>query len=236
MIEDGIDHFLVAVDDLQQPLGCASFDEEFGKANGHAGIAFGRLEDEGVARRDRHAEHPHRDHRRKIERSDARADTQRLAHRINVDAGACALRVFALERLRNAARIFDDFKPALHIAMRIVHDLAMFAGKQLGKLLLVFFNQSLEFEHDTGALLRIGRGPFGLDLLGSRNRLIKQGSIAQRNFGLNLARRRVPDLVLAGGSRAVAGNEMVNLTHRKNPLFRWQRPIRGRGPKSTGIG
>ena len=214
MVEDGIDHFLVAMDDLQQPFGRARFDEQFGQPHRHAGIAFGRLEDEGIADRDRHAEHPHRDHRGEVERRDTRADAQRLAHRVDINARASTLRVLALERLRDAAGIFDHFEPALHVAMRIVDDLAMFAGEQFGQFLLVGFDQPLEFEHHPRAALRIGRGPFGLDLPGGRDRAVEQRGIAQRDFGLDFAGRRVPDLVLArSGAACSADDEMVYLTH-----------------------
>ena len=86
--------------------------------------------------------------------------------------------------------------------------------KQLGQLLLVRFDEALEFEHHAGAALRIGRRPFGLDLLGFVHGLLQQGCIAQCHFGLDFARGRVPDLVLAGsGTSGTTGDEMVNLTH-----------------------
>src|SRR3546814_5893067 len=46
MIEDRIDHFLVAVDDLKHALGRAGLDHQFGEAHRHARIAFGGLEEE----------------------------------------------------------------------------------------------------------------------------------------------------------------------------------------------
>ena len=98
--------------------------------------------------------------------------------------------------------------------MRIVDDLAVFAGEQFGQFLLVGFDQPLEFEHHPRAALRIGRGPFGLDLLGGRDRAVEQRGIAQRDFGLDFAGRRVPDLVLArSGAACSADDEMVYLTH-----------------------
>ena len=215
MVEDRIDHLLVAMDDLQQALGRARFEEEFGEPHRNARIAFGRCQDEGIARRDRHAEHPHRDHRGEVERGDACTDAERLAHRIDVYAGARTLRVFALQRLRDPAGEFDHLEPALHVAMRILHDLAVFAGEQLGQLLLVRFDEALELEHHARAALRIGHRPFGLDLFRGIDGLLQQRGIAQRDFGLDLARRGVPDLVLASGGGAVPGDEMVDLAHER---------------------
>src|SRR3546814_1923070 len=92
VVEDRVDHFLVAVDDLQNAFGKAGLEHQLAEAHRHAGIALAGFQDEGVAGRDRRAEHPHRDHRGEVERRDASTDADRLAHRIDVDAGARALR------------------------------------------------------------------------------------------------------------------------------------------------
>ena len=205
MIEDGVDHFLVAMDDLQQPLGRAGLEEQFGQPHRHGRIALGRLEDEGVARRDRHAEHPHRDHRGEVERGDPCADADRLAHRIDVDPRTGALRVFALHHLGDAAGVFDHLEPALDVALGIVDHLAVFGGEQLGELLHVLLDQLLVGEHHPRAALRIGRGPAGLDLFGCRYRAVEQRGVAQRDLGLDLAGRRVPDLVGASGAAGTGG-------------------------------
>ena len=49
MVEDRVDHLLVAVDDVEDAVGQARFLHQFGKAHRHRGIALGRLQDEGVA-------------------------------------------------------------------------------------------------------------------------------------------------------------------------------------------
>src|SRR3546814_19189679 len=64
----------------------------------------------------------------------ARSDAQRLAHRIDVDAGACALGIFALQQMGDAAGEFDDFQAALDVALRVGQHLAMFGGEQQGPL------------------------------------------------------------------------------------------------------
>ncbi len=90
MVEDRVDHFLVAMDDVEDSVGKAGFLHQLGELDRDGRVAFRGLEDEGVADRDRHSEHPHRDHRREVERRDAGADAERLAHREDVDAGAGA--------------------------------------------------------------------------------------------------------------------------------------------------
>ena len=205
------------MDHLQQAFWRSSLKEQFCQANWNAGIALGWLEDKGIARCNRHAEHPHRDHRWEVKRRDARTNAQRLAHGIDINAGTCALGVFALEHLRDAASIFDHFQPALHIALGIVDDLAVFGTEQLGQILHIVFDQLLEIEHHPRAFLRIGGGPFRLHSLGIGNRGFQQCGVAQRNFGLNFTGRGVPYLVFAsaraGGS---ACYKVIDLTHGEN--------------------
>src|SRR3546814_5830773 len=68
VVENGVDHFLVAMNDLKNAIGTARFLEQFGEAHGNGGVTLGRLQDEGVADCNGDAEHPHRNPRR--ERSD----------------------------------------------------------------------------------------------------------------------------------------------------------------------
>ena len=76
-------------------------------------------------------EHPHRDHGREIERGDAGHDAQGLAHRIDVDAGAGAFGVFALQQMRDAAGELDHFQAALDVAFGVGDHLAMLGGEQV---------------------------------------------------------------------------------------------------------
>src|SRR3546814_5529328 len=122
VVEDRVDHFLGAVDALENAFGKAGLEHQLAEAHRHAGIALAGFQDEGVAGRDRRAEHPHRDHRGEVERRDASTDADRLAHRIDVDAGARALRIFALQHMRDAAAEFDDVEPALDVAARVGDD------------------------------------------------------------------------------------------------------------------
>ena len=53
----------------------------------------------------------------KLNGRDAGHDAQRLAHGIDVDAGAGALGVFALQRVRDAAGELDHLQAALDVAL-----------------------------------------------------------------------------------------------------------------------
>ena len=187
MIEDGVDHLLVALHHLQNAFRRARFQKQFGQTARHAGVALAGLQDEGVACRDGGAEHPHRDHRGEVERRDARADAERLAHRIDIDTGAGALGIFALEHMRNAAAEFDHVEPALHITARIRDYLAMLGTEHFGEVFHVRFDQFLELEEDARTALRIGRGPFGLRGMRRGHGLVEQRGIAQRHLRLHAA-------------------------------------------------
>ncbi len=166
VVEDRVDHLLVAVDHAQDTVRKARFLHQLGETDGHARIAFRRLDYEGVAAGDCRAEHPHRDHRGEVERGDPRADSERLAHRKNVNSGPCADGIFAFERLRDPAAIFDDLEPALNVAAGIGDDLAVLGAQELGQFLHVRFDQLAILEHDPRAALRIGGGPGRLGGLG----------------------------------------------------------------------
>ena len=115
MGQDGVDRRLVAVDDVEHAGRRSGLHHQLGQTDRHGRIPLGGLEDEGVADSNGDTEHPHRDHGREVERGDARNHAQRLAHRIDVDAGACAPSVFALQRMRDAAGEFDHFQTALDV-------------------------------------------------------------------------------------------------------------------------
>ena len=170
IVEDRVDRFLVAVDDVENAGRAARLDEEFGQAHRHAGVALGRLEDEGVAAGDRRRELPQRDHRGEVERRDAGDDAERLAHRIDVDAGAGAVGVFALHQMRRAESEFDHFDAALDVALGVDERLAVLARENVGELVGVLGDEVVEFHQHAGAALRIGRAPGGLRRLGVENR------------------------------------------------------------------
>ena len=165
------------------------------------------------------AEHPHRDHRGEVERGDARADADRLAHRIDVDARARALGIFALEHVRDAAAEFDDFEPALDVALGVGDDLAMLARQQVRELVDIGFDQRLEVEHHARAALRVGRGPGGLRGLGRGNDAVEQRGLAERDLRLHAAAVGIEHVALAGAAAGSADDVMINLSHGRVSRF-----------------
>ena len=98
---------------LNTPSGSPASLQQLGDAHRTARILLGRLQHERVAAGDRDREHPHRHHRREVERRDAGADADRLALRPAVDAGADVLAELALQQLRDAAGELDDLDAAV---------------------------------------------------------------------------------------------------------------------------
>ena len=137
IVEDGVDRFLVAVDDIEHARRQAGLDHQFGERIGTTGSRSDGLRMKALPQAMRRREFPHRDHRREIERRDAGDDAERLAHRIDVDAGAGAFGVFALQQMRNAAGEFDHFEPALDVALGVGKVLPCSRRQQLGEAVIV---------------------------------------------------------------------------------------------------
>jgi hypothetical protein len=114
------------------------------------------------------------------------ADAERLAHRVNVDPGARTDRIFALQRLRDAATIFDHLEPALDVALGVGDDLAVLARQQVGELVHVALDQFLILEHHPGPALRVGRGPAGCAALRGVDAFCEVGRGAEADVGLDL--------------------------------------------------
>ena len=83
-----------------RPACCHSSGEEQRRRR----VLLARLEHEGVAAGDRVRAHPQRHHGREVERRDAGDDAERLADRVDVDAGRGLLGEAALEQLRRRRR------------------------------------------------------------------------------------------------------------------------------------
>src|SRR6202007_596724 len=80
-----------------------------------------------------------------------RDHTERLADRIDVDAGRRLLRVLRLEQRRKAAAKLDDFEPARDLAERIREDLAVLGGKDARDFLAALVHELADAEEDLGA-------------------------------------------------------------------------------------
>ncbi len=219
IVEDGVDRFLVAVDDVEDARRQPRLQHQFGKPHRHAGIALRWFQHERVAAGNRRRELPHRDHRRKIERRDAGNDAERLTHRIDVDAWPGAFGIFTFHHLRNAERELHDLDAAQNIALRVGNGLAVFAGKQFGQGVIVARHQFQEFHEDANAALRVGGGPFRLRRLGIFDRRTKFGLGGQRHLGLDGAGHRLEDVrePARGALDLTATDEMSDCAHENPP-------------------
>ncbi len=157
MFQNGVYCHLVTVNDVQHTGRRSGLHHQFSQTHRQGRITLGRLQDEGIAHGDRHTEHPHRNHAREVERRNARHHAQRLAHGIDVDPRAGTIGVFALGGMRDATGELDHLQTALDVAFGIRKDLAVLAGQQLGQLVHIGLDQTLELEHDAGTALGIGR-------------------------------------------------------------------------------
>ena len=143
-----VDGGLVALEHVEHPGRQAGLGPQLGQPQRRRGILLRRLEDDGVARRDRDREEPHRHHGREVERGDDADRAQRLADRVHVDLGRGVLGEPALEQVWDAAGEFDDLLAAAHLTQRVGDDLAVLAGDDLGQLLLAGVEQFAEVEQD----------------------------------------------------------------------------------------
>jgi hypothetical protein len=85
--QDRVHRFGVAVDDGEDAVGQSGLLPQPGQEQRGRRVLLARLEDEGVAAGDRRRAHPQWNHRREVERRDARDDADRLADRVHVHAG-----------------------------------------------------------------------------------------------------------------------------------------------------
>ena len=158
VLEDPVDGHLVALHDVEAPGRQAGLGQQLGEEQRRRRILLARLEHERVAAGEGVGEHPHRHHRREVERRDAGDDAERLADRVDVDAGRGLLAVAALHQVRDAAGELDVLEPAGDLAERVGEHLAVLGGEQRGDLLAVGVDQLAQVEHHLGPPRQV-RGP-----------------------------------------------------------------------------
>ena len=145
-----VDGDLVAVDDVEAPRRETGGGEQLGEEHRRRRILLARLEHERVAAGQGVGEHPHRHHRREVERGDPGDDAERLADRVDVDSRRRLLRVAALQQVRDAAGELDVLQAAGDLAEGVAEHLAVLGGEQRGDLLAVGVDELPEAEHHLG--------------------------------------------------------------------------------------
>ena len=126
--DERVDGLLIAVDNVEHAVRQTGLLEELRQFDTRRRVLLTGLQHEGVPARKRDREHPHRHHRREIERGDASDDTERLAERMAVDARADLLGELTLQQVRNAGGELDHLVAALNLAGRVRGDLAVLGG------------------------------------------------------------------------------------------------------------
>ncbi len=161
MLEERVDGNLVAVDDVEDAVGKTRLLEQLGREEGRRRILLRRLEHERVAARERRRPHPHRDHRREVERRDPRDHTERLADRVDVDAARHLFAHPALQKMRHAAAELDHLEPARDLPRRVRKNLAVLAREVLCDLLTPRMEELTNREEELGPLRERQRPPRG---------------------------------------------------------------------------
>ncbi len=210
--QDGVHRRLVAVHHIEDSRGRPGLQHQLAQPHRDRWVLLRGLEHEGVAAGDGHAEHPHRDHGREIKRGDPGCDAQRLAHGVDVDAGAGAFGVFALQGVRNSAREFNDFQASLDIPLAVGQHLAVLGGEQARQLFHPGFDQPLELEHHPRPALRIERGPGRLGFGGGAHGGVDLLVGGEGHAAVGLASIRIEQIAKAARAArdARAGDEMVH--------------------------
>ena len=179
--------------DVEDAVRDARLGEQLGDVDRRGRVLLGRLEDERVPARERGRPHPHGHHRGEVERRDPGDDAERLADRVDVDAGRGLLGELALEQRRDAAAELDHLEPARDLAHRVGEDLAVLGGEEAREVVAVLVDELADAEEELGAARERERAPGG------------EGAPRGLDGGVDLLDGREVD-----GARLLAGRGVVD--------------------------
>ena len=151
MCEEGVDRFLVALNDVEDALRQPGFGQPFRDQDRRGGVPLGRFENKAIATGQGDGEHPHRHHDGEVEPRDPRDNAQRLTDRVAVDAGADVFGELALQKVRRADGEFDNLEAAGHLALGVVVGLAVLTRNHSGQLVGTIPQDRLEPVEHAGA-------------------------------------------------------------------------------------
>ena len=199
MLEQRVDGELVAVHDVEDAVRDAGLLQQLGRPQRRGRILLGRLEHERVPACERGRPHPHGHHGGEVERRDPGDDAERLADRVDVDAGRGLLGEVALEQRRDAAGELDHLEPARDLAEGVGEHLAVLGGQDPGDLLATVVDELANPEQELGALRQRDGAPGGerrLRRLHGRIDLLHGGEVDLAGLA---SQRRVVDGPAAAG-------------------------------------
>jgi hypothetical protein len=189
--QEPVDGDLVALDDVGDAVGEAGLTQQIGEEQRRRRVLLARLQDHGVAARQRVGQHPERDHGREVERRDGGHDADGLADRVHIHAAGGLLAVAALEQVGDAAGELDVLEATGHLAEGVGLHLAVLGGQEGGDLLAIALHELAQVEHHLGAAGEGGGTPPRLGGAGGGDGpvdLLNRGEVDGR---LLLAGRRV---------------------------------------------
>ncbi len=228
VLQETVHGHLVAVHDVEDTVRQAGLGEQFGDPVRGRRVLLARLEHEGVAARDGDGEHPHRHHRREVERRDAGDHAERLPDRGHVHTGGDLRRQLALQLDGDPAGKVDDLQAARDLAERVGVHLAVLGGDQRGDLVAVRVQQRPELEEDRGPLGQRGLTPGQVRLLGGGDRGVHLVDGGEGDLGGDLSRRRVRHRPVRarGAFGGLAADPVVDdVRHDRELLHRWRRRV-----------
>ena len=197
MIEQTIYGNFVAVHHVEYALRQTGLTQEIGDEHRSRRILLRWLEDERIPTHQRIGEHPHRHHRREVERRDSCHHSEGLADRIHIDATRGLLGVAALQQSGDATRELDVLDTASDFAECVARHFAVLEREDRGELLAVGIEQLAHPEHDLGTTRHVRRAPRGKCRLGDGNHRIHLFDGREIHLGLLLTRSRVEHLARA---------------------------------------
>nr|WP_254801958.1 hypothetical protein [Kitasatospora sp. SUK 42] len=198
VLQQAVHGHLVAVHDVEDAVRQAGLLPQSGQEVGRGRVLLGGLHHDGVAGRDGDREEPHRHHGREVERRDDRDRAERLADRVDVDAGGRLLGEAALEQLRDAAGVLDDLQAAGDLAQRVRVHLAVLGDDDRGQLVAAGVQQLTEGEEHRRPLGHRGGAPLGEGRGGGGHGLVDLGDLGEVHVAGDLAGGRVEDVTTAG--------------------------------------
>ena len=164
MGDQGIHRLFVTLDHVEHTVWQPRLGKHLGGKKGCRRVFLRWLQDEGVTAGDGDGVHPHRDHRREVERRDSGNNPQRLPDGVRVDSGRHLLGEIALEQMGDVASELDDLDASLDFTQRIVNRLPVLGCQCLSHLLAASRHDLAECEHDVLTLGQ-GRVPPGFERL-----------------------------------------------------------------------